>query len=578
MAVTRAPALEAYLTRVRGVVASGVDASDAVRSLAASMLRRHEVDVPRRFASAPTLEALVPPPELATPWLLGQVHEALLDAPTRRRAGAHYTPPQIARGLVSLARGGHDAPAPRVCDPAVGGGAFLLAVAESLAAEGAVAPIDVVRHHCFGCDVDAATVEVARATLALWARDWPCELDENIVVADAFDAPVWPAEFDLVVGNPPFLNQLGQHTARDRGRAAGLRKSFGAAATGYVDTAALFLLRGLDLVRPGGRVALVQPHSTLAARDAAGVRAAVAARGRIAGVWFANERVFAAGVRVWAPVLEKASAAGEAQPVTRRVGPDFAPATPVPAPAPAEAGWTSLVVDLTGLPMPRIRAEGVVADVATATAGFRDQFYGLVGSVHEAAPGDERPRLVTSGLIDVLDTSWGSTPARFAGARWNRPVVAVDGLGDAVARWVHAQLVPKLVLATQTKVLEVAVDEQGDAVPSTPVIAVHAPADRLWHLAAALSSPPISAVAHQRGFGAALSTDALKLSARQVLELPLPADHAAWDEAARCAQKVPGTQGNARREALAAFAAAGCAAYGVADDDLVAWWLHRADR
>jgi methylase of polypeptide subunit release factors len=576
MAVTRAPALEAYLTRVRGVVATGVDASDAVRSLAASMLRRHEVDVPRRLASAPTFDALVPPPELATPWLLGQVHEALLEPSTRRRAGAHYTPPQIARGLVALARDGHDAPAPRVCDPAVGGGAFLLAVAESLAARGAIAPIDVVRHHCFGCDVDAATVDVARATLALWARHWPCELDANIVVADAFDAPVWPAEFDLVVGNPPFLNQLEQHTARDRGRAAGLRASFGDAATGYVDTAALFLLRGLDLVRPGGRVALVQPHSTLAARDAAGVRAAVGARGRIAGVWFANERVFAAGVRVWAPVIEKASDAGEAQPVIRRVGPAFAPA-PL-GPAPTEAGWTSLVVDLTGLPTPGIRAQGVVADLATATAGFRDQFYGLVGRVHEAAPGDERPRLVTSGLIDVLDTSWGSTPGRFAGARWNRPVVALDDLGDAVARWVRAQLVPKLVLATQTKVLEVAVDERGDAVPSTPVIAVHVAADMLWHLAAALSSPPVSAVAHQRGFGAALSAGALKLSARQVLELPLPADHAAWDEAARCAQKVPGTQGDARREALAAFAAAGCAAYGVADDELVAWWLHRADR
>jgi hypothetical protein len=61
-----------------------------------------------------------------------------------------------------------------------------------------------------------------------------------------------------------------------------------------------------------------------------------------------------------------------------------------------------------------------------------------------------------------------------------------------------------------------------------------------------------------------------------VLDLPLPADRAAWDDAARCAHAVPGTTGEERREALAAFAAAGCAAYGVTGpegDELAAWWL-----
>jgi hypothetical protein len=67
----------------------------------------------------------------------------------------------------------------------------------------------------------------------------------------------------------------------------------------------------------------------------------------------------------------------------------------------------------------------------------------------------------------------------------------------------------------------------------------------------------------------------VKLSARQVLALPLPADRAAWDDAAVNAQKVPGTTGAARHEALAAFGAAACAAYGVASDELLPWWLGR---
>jgi methylase of polypeptide subunit release factors len=566
MAAPRAPALDAYLTQVRGAVVAGADPTDVVRGLAAALFRARGIEVPERLAALALPARLSPPDDLASPWLLGQVHEALLDAATRRRAGAHYTPPTIARGLVGLARDGHAVREPRVCDPAVGGGAFLLAVAEALAEHDRIAPADVVRHHCFGCDVDPLTVDVARATLALWARGWSAELETNIVVADAFGAPAWPGEFDLVVGNPPFQNQLETHTARDRQRAAELRASFGAAATGYVDTAALFLLRGLDLVRSGGRVALVQPHSTLVARDAAGVRAVVSQRARVTGVWFAKERIFDAGVRVWAPVVEKGLVASGAGAVIRRVGADFAPAAV--APTPVDGSWTALVADLAGIPTPSLRSQGLVGDVASATAGFRDQFYGLVGAVHEATPDDERPRLVTSGLIDALDIAWGRTPARFAGTRWHRPVVAVGGLTDAVAGWLRAQLVPKLVVATQTKVLEVAVDERGDVVPSTPVIAVHAPAGRLWHLAAALSAPPVSALAQQRCFGA-------KLSARQVLALPLPVNRDAWDEAAICAQKVAGTTGAARREALEAFGVAGCAAYAVAPGEVLEWWLAR---
>ena len=60
-------------------------------------------------------------------------------------------------------------------------------------------------------------------------------------------------------------------------------------------------------------------------------------------------------------------------------------------------------------------------------------------------------------------------------------------------RWVVDRLVPKVVLATQTKVLEAAVDVDGTWVPSTPVIAVHA-ATRTTSSgsAAVLLAPPVS--------------------------------------------------------------------------------------
>jgi hypothetical protein len=102
--------------------------------------------------------------------------------------------------------------------------------------------------------------------------------------------------------------------------------------------------------------------------------------------------------------------------------------------------------------------------------------------------------------------------------------VALEELAREIAAWVRAQLRPKLVLATQTKVVEVAVDERGDVVPSTPVVAIHAPAEQLWALAAALSAPPVSAAPGILRRGAVVRCG--QAPARQVLALP-PADRGA---------------------------------------------------
>ena len=75
-------------------------------------------------------------------------------------------------------------------------------------------------------------------------------------------------------------------------------------------------------------------------------------------------------------------------------------------------------------------------------------------------------------------------------------------------------------------VVEAIIDEEAGAfVPSVPVIAVFADADRLFDVAAVLLSPLTSAWAVTRVAGSAHRvSDAIKLSARQILDVPLPAD------------------------------------------------------
>jgi hypothetical protein len=171
----------------------------------------------------------------------------------------------------------------------------------------------------------------------------------------------------------------------------------------------------------------------------------------------------------------------------------------------------------------------VVGDLATATAGFRDEFYGIAAAVSDGGPGHP---VVTSGLIDPGRLGWGERPARIAGTGFTRPTVDPLRLERSVASWVAARLAPKVLVATQTKVVEAAPDLTGAFVPLTPVLSV-TPADPadVWRLAAALTSPVVTAWALRTAGGAARSADAVKLSARQVLEAPLPADAGAWAEA-----------------------------------------------
>ncbi|MBA2282121.1 MAG: hypothetical protein H0W25_12960, partial [Acidimicrobiia bacterium] len=165
----------------------------------------------------------------------------------------------------------------------------------------------------------------------------------------------------------------------------------------------------------------------------------------------------------------------------------------------------------------------------------RDEFYGLAAAAVEATgPDDARPRLVTSGLVDPGRLLWGRRAARLGGRTFAAPVLDERHLDLKLAAWVRGrQGRPKVLVATQTRVVEAAPDAAGTHVPVTPVIAV-LPRDEadLWRVAAALTSPAASAWALHHFGGTALTSDAVKLSAAQVLAVPVPADRDAWDAAA----------------------------------------------
>jgi hypothetical protein len=589
-----------------------LDARDALGALAGAIGAEGGVDLGAIVAlgglgsTSVDLRATTPVPPIPEgadrPELLGCAHEALLGAEHRHAKGVHYTPADVAAGVVASAFRSHGAvgAATTVCDPAAGGGAFLLAAARELEARG-VDRTAIVEDLVWGVDIDPLAVAVTITALAAWASETGrLPRSTNVVVADSLRAGrgAWasaPAEgFDIVVGNPPFQSQLGTATARPAGAVDELRDRFGPALYRYADTAGLFLLEACRWAAPDARVALILSSSLLVADDAAPLRRAVLDLGVLDELWVAREPVFTAGVRVCAPVI--AIGAPDPGRVRRAHGRGFAPAPDLVITHErlrAAPTWAEVMAGLFGVPVVALDGAETLASFCTATAGFRDQFYGIRPFVSEAAvdgdgradgsvvgpgAGDARVRLITSGLIEPMRSAWGRRRTRFAGASYLAPVIDLGALAATdpkLMAWTEQRLVPKLIVATQTRVLETIVDEQGAWFPSVPTIAVTTEPDRLWEAAAVVMAPPISAWALGRHLGAALSSDAIKVSARQLLDAPLPRDRARWREACVPLRRAAAaTTEEEWREALDDFGALMNHAYGC-DDEVLEWWKAR---
>jgi type I restriction enzyme M protein len=182
---------------------------------------------------------------------LDAVFEQLVTRVGKGEKGQFFTPRHvvdwIARSLL-LARG------ERVVDPACGSGAFLVHARAQAEVE------------TWGFDLDGRAVRVARLIAAASGDD-----PKRIVRADSLALRGRPPragsaedaaarDADVIMTNPPFagdvaydgyaLAQLGRRAERD----------------------ALFVERCIEMLRPGGRLAIVLPHNKVAAEAWGGLR------------------------------------------------------------------------------------------------------------------------------------------------------------------------------------------------------------------------------------------------------------------------------------------------------------------
>lgn len=425
----------------------------------------------------------------------------------RRRAGAWYTPDPLVDWLVA------DLPDDaEVCDLACGAGAFLLGVLRATPPEARRPRL----RHLHGFDQDAVAVDLAVALVTRAAHgdaEDARSLASRVRRADVLHEPPPAARFDAIVGNPPFLSRLRRRTDLDPATAAAVRARHGDRVGPYTDAATLFLLEADRATRPDGLVAQVLPVSVFANRDAGGARAWLAGRRPPEALWTLPNGAFP-GVNV--AVVATRLRVGD-DPVRRRTGTEATPLPPVPRP---DARWASLLAPEAS-PALWLRGECTLGDVAELTADFRDEYYALRGAITEAGDG---PRLVTVGLVDPLHLAWGERPARLHGVTWARPRLdpAAFPADPRLRRWLARRLVPKVLVATQTRVIEAVADPDGTLLGTTPLLTLTPRELPLDELLAAVASPVATAWARDRALGTGLSVGVIRPSAALLRALPLP--------------------------------------------------------
>ncbi len=480
-------------------------------------------------------------------------------SPERRRLGSFYTPPAIVAELLDeslqpalerMFAGASNDPdrtlqtvlSLRILDPACGSGRILVGalgrLARVLSDSGVATTSDLLQRVAkaclFGVDVDGLAASVARVELQRATGAAPGTLfEDNIREADALlDMPWAPATFDLVLGNPPFVD-----SERLVGTQAAYRRRVCRAysvAQGNWDLYVPFFELGLRALREGGSLAFVAPAKLLASQYCAQLHTLLLGqqlqRFRVYsdGIAFsgANAPFVMSVVRRTTPpphhavVFESRGSSKPARPTRKLVPQSELHGLP---PGFWCLPWNARCKELVQI----ARAWRPLSDFGTFSDGSTTaQAYVLKDCLVDIAPGAEARerwfKVINTGTIDPGRVLWGERPLRYLGLCLLHPRIRARDLERLAPTRVPIPGQERIVLAGLARRLEAArVEPDFFCAKSTVVMRLLAGANAtalLRWLNSDLAGELYVALFGLRS----LSQGAFQVGPRQLAQLPCP--------------------------------------------------------
>jgi hypothetical protein len=198
----------------------------------------------------------------------------------RRKLGAFYTPEPLSE---ILSRWSIQTASDNVLEPSFGGCGFLQSARARLVELGQQAPKD----HIFGCDIDPVAFQYLAKVL-----EGPVDL-KRFLQSDFLtvsDPDGWPAKFEAILANPPYIPYQTIEGLRRDELGAQLMGIPGVG--GRASLWAYFMAHAVSFLAPGGRMAWVLPGAFLQADYARPIREHLAKSFRRVAAIVLQERIF----------------------------------------------------------------------------------------------------------------------------------------------------------------------------------------------------------------------------------------------------------------------------------------------